>query len=112
MPAYPSGTSVPRKTPVRPINENTIELAEDGTPMPQDLGATTAYQITVRHEYITSADMATLRAFRDANLSSLITIDANDGHTYNCFFKGRDYDVEEVSAAYVHAIITLVGTRQ
>ncbi len=105
--AYPS--SPPKSTHVRPLNRPALEAMEDGTLRGQSIAAATLHEVTVRHSWVTNAELAALRAFVAANLDAEVDVAASDGRTYRCRFAERDYAEARRRGALATVSIRLLG---
>ena len=105
--AYPAAP--PKSTRVRPLNRPAIEAMEDGALRGQSVAASTLYEVTVTHSWVTNAQLATLRVFVAANRSAEIDVPASDGRTYRCRFADLDYAERQRKGALATVSIRLYG---
>lgn len=109
MASYPSSPAY--RTDIKPISRVNARVTSSGNVRGSNLEAQTAYRITVTHPYITTSDIATLRAFRSLYVFADNTIVGNDGETYDCWYE-TDYEIIEHSAVFYTATCTLLANIQ
>lgn len=107
MATYPS---IGMQAKAEPINNRIVNVSDAGTVRSIDLGAVTAYRITVTHPMISSTDKGTLETFYSTNKNNTNAITI-DGTTYDVQFD-RDYSVESVNSTLFTLTVSMSGVKQ
>lgn len=106
---YPVAGLVPRRTTVQRVNTETVQVAEDGSVRLSDLAAKSAYRIRIEHPYLTSAQLAFLRAYFVAWGNTNIRVSDAEGRVFVCPLPRELDQVKDVTAVYFEASLQLEG---
>lgn len=107
MATYPS---IGMQARAEPINSRIVDVSDAGTVRSVDLGAVTAYRITVVHPLINSTDKGTLETFYSTNKNNTNAITI-DGTTYDVQFMS-DYVVESNNSTLFTLTAYMAGVKQ
>lgn len=107
--AYPSVLLVPRKTNVTRVQTERFHVAEDGSVRISDVSEKSAYRLQIEHPYITSAQLAYLRAYFTAWQTTLVRITDAEGREFDCPLPREPDSVASVTSAYYTVRLSLEG---